>query len=212
MALDGSRPRLISQGSSKPCRIRRHRASCTLELRMALPRKDAGAKGTIAKPCVLLRQYCQTLRNEIISTGLRAEFATLSDEERIGIIDALEQQSNRRQANGDCAGLRRFRSSIRAGSSMTDIDALVEKLFPVTASDMLRDLAALDFTFVVPPKARARAWKQRDVTRAFRAASRAGVAIRIEIAPDGKLILSPIPGVPSTTHSYEADDIIARLR
>jgi hypothetical protein len=77
---------------------------------------------------------------------------------------------------------------------------------------MLRDLAALDFSFVIPPKARARAWKQRDVTRAFRAASRAGVAIRIEITPDGRLILSPILGVPSTTHSNDADDIVAKLR
>jgi hypothetical protein len=95
---------------------------------------------------------------------------------------------------------------------MTDIDALIERLFPVTSSDMLRDLGALDFSFIIPPKARARAWKQRDVTRAFRAASRAGVAIRIEIAPDGKLILSPIPGVPSTTNSNDADDIIAKLK
>jgi hypothetical protein len=95
---------------------------------------------------------------------------------------------------------------------MTDIDAIIEALFPITTSDILCDLAALDFSFVIPPKARARAWKQRDVTRAFRAASRAGVAIRIEIAPDGKLILSPIPGVPSTTHSNDSDDIIARPR
>ena len=95
---------------------------------------------------------------------------------------------------------------------MTDVDALIEALFPVSTSEILRDLAALDFSFVMPSKARARAWKQRDVTRAFRAASRAGVAIRIEIAPDGKLILSPIPGVPSTTHSNDADDIIARFR
>jgi hypothetical protein len=95
---------------------------------------------------------------------------------------------------------------------MTDIDAIIEALFPITTIDILRDLEALDFSFVVPPKARARAWKERDVTRAFRAASRAGVAIRIEIAPDGKLILSPIPGVPGTTHSNDADDIIARLR
>jgi hypothetical protein len=93
-----------------------------------------------------------------------------------------------------------------------DMGALIARWFPVTASDILRDLAALDFSFVIPPKARAHAWKQRDVTRAFRAASRAGVAIRIEITPDGKLILSPIPGVPSTTHSNDADDIIARLR
>jgi hypothetical protein len=95
---------------------------------------------------------------------------------------------------------------------MKDIGALVESLFPVTTSDMLRDLAALDFSFVIPPKARARAWKQRDVTRAFRAASRAGVAIRIEIVPDGKLILSSVPGAPSTIHTNDADDIIARLR
>ena len=55
---------------------------------------------------------------------------------------------------------------------MTDIDALIEELFPpVTAND-----------------------------------------IRIEIAPDGNLILSPIPGVPSTIHADDADDIIARLR
>lgn len=42
---------------------------------------------------------------------------------------------------------------------MTDIDALIKKLFPVTANGILRDLAALDFSFVIPPKARARAWK-----------------------------------------------------
>ena len=95
---------------------------------------------------------------------------------------------------------------------MTDIDAIIETLFPIATSDILRNLAALDFSFVIPPMARARAWKQRDVTRAFRAASRAGVTIRIEIAPDGKLILIPIPDVPSTTHSNDADDIIARLR
>jgi hypothetical protein len=95
---------------------------------------------------------------------------------------------------------------------MTDVDAIIEALFPITASEMLRDFAALDFSYVIPPKARARAWKQRDLTRAFRAASRAGVAIRIEIAPDGKLILSSIPGAPSTIHTNDADDIIARLR
>jgi hypothetical protein len=96
---------------------------------------------------------------------------------------------------------------------MTDIDALIEKLFPITTtSDILRNLAALDFSFVIPPMARARSWKQRDVTRAFRAASRAGVTVRIEIGSDGKLILIPIPDVPSTTHSNDADDIIARLR
>jgi hypothetical protein len=77
---------------------------------------------------------------------------------------------------------------------MTDVDAIIEALFPITTSDILRDLAALDFSFVIPPMARARPWKQRDVTRAFRAASRAGVAIRIEIAPDGKLSIIPVKG------------------
>ena len=74
---------------------------------------------------------------------------------------------------------------------------------------------ALDLSFIAPPlnrPQRRRSWTQRDVTRAFRAASRAGVAIRIEIAPDGKLILTPIPGVSSTTHSNDADDIIAKLK
>jgi hypothetical protein len=32
------------------------------------------------------------------------------------------------------------------------IDALVESLFPVTMSEILRDLTALDFSFVVPSK------------------------------------------------------------
>ena len=75
-----------------------------------------------------------------------------------------------------------------------DIDALVESLFPVTTSDMLRDLAALDFSFIIPPKARARAWKQRDVTRAFKAAKTAGLNVRIDIAPDGKLSIIPVKG------------------
>jgi hypothetical protein len=34
----------------------------------------------------------------------------------------------------------------------TDIGALIERLFPVTTSEILRDLAALDFSFVVPTK------------------------------------------------------------
>ena len=93
-----------------------------------------------------------------------------------------------------------------------DIDALVARLFPGSESDVWASVADLDFSFIIPRKAPARAWKQRDVTRAFRAASRAGVAIRVEIAPDGKLILSPIPGIPSTTPSNDADDIIARLK
>ena len=75
-----------------------------------------------------------------------------------------------------------------------DIDALVESLFPVTTIEILRDLTALDFTFVVPPKARARVWKQRDVTRAFKAAKTAGLNVRIDIAPDGKLSIIPVKG------------------
>jgi hypothetical protein len=35
---------------------------------------------------------------------------------------------------------------------MTDIDALIERLFPVATSEILRDYGALDFSFVVPPK------------------------------------------------------------
>ncbi len=77
---------------------------------------------------------------------------------------------------------------------MTDVDAIIEALFPITTSDILRDLAALDFTFVVPPKARARIWKQRDITRAFKAAKTAGLNVRIDIAPDGKLSIIPVKG------------------
>jgi hypothetical protein len=51
----------------------------------------------------------------------------------------------------------------------------------------------LDFTFVVPPKARARVWKQRDVTRAFKAAKTAGLNVR-DIAPDSKLSIIPVKG------------------
>jgi hypothetical protein len=76
-----------------------------------------------------------------------------------------------------------------------DMDTLVETLFPlVTTYDMLRDLAALDFSFVIPPEARARAWKQRDVTRAFKAAKTAGLNVRVDIAPDGKLSIIPVKG------------------
>ena len=35
---------------------------------------------------------------------------------------------------------------------MADIDALIERLFPFTTREMLRDLAGLDFSFVVPSK------------------------------------------------------------
>jgi hypothetical protein len=70
------------------------------------------------------------------------------------------------------------------------LTTLVESLFPVTTREILRNLTALDFTFVVPPKARARVWKQRDVTRAFKAAKTA----RIDIAPDSKLSIIPVKG------------------
>jgi hypothetical protein len=75
-----------------------------------------------------------------------------------------------------------------------DMDALIARLFPITTKDMLRDLAALDFSFVIPPKARARPWKQRDVTRAFKAAKTAGLNVRVDIAPDGKLSIIPVKG------------------
>jgi hypothetical protein len=63
-----------------------------------------------------------------------------------------------------------------------DIDALIEQLFPVSTSDIWRGLADLDFSFIIPPKARARAWKQRDITRAFKAAKTAGLNVRIDSA------------------------------
>jgi hypothetical protein len=75
-----------------------------------------------------------------------------------------------------------------------EIDALIEWLFPVMASEILRDLEAFDFSFVIPSKARARTWKQRDVTRAFKAAKTAGLNVRIDIAPDGKLSIIPMKG------------------
>jgi hypothetical protein len=75
-----------------------------------------------------------------------------------------------------------------------DIDALIEQLFPVSTSDIWRGLADLDFSFIIPPKARARAWKQRDITRAFKAAKTAGLNVRIDIAPDGKLSIIPVKG------------------
>jgi hypothetical protein len=37
---------------------------------------------------------------------------------------------------------------------MTEMDALIERLFPVTTGEILRDNAALDFSFVVPSKVR----------------------------------------------------------
>jgi hypothetical protein len=45
-------------------------------------------------------------------------------------------------------------ASVRKHHRMTevDVDALIEKLFPVTATEMLRDLASLDFSIVVPSK------------------------------------------------------------
>jgi hypothetical protein len=35
---------------------------------------------------------------------------------------------------------------------MPDTDALIERLFPVTTSEILRDPAASDFSFVMPSK------------------------------------------------------------
>ena len=51
-----------------------------------------------------------------------AEFATLSDEERIGYDRCFRETT--RQANADCARLRRFRSSIRVG--FLDLSAAIE--------------------------------------------------------------------------------------
>jgi hypothetical protein len=44
---------------------------------------------------------------------------------------------------------------------------------------------------------RRRTWKQRDITRALRAAEKAGVTTRVEITPDGKLSLVPESRLPN---------------
>ena len=87
-----------------------------------------------------------------------------------------------------------------------DMDALIERLF--TTNDILRDLAALDFSFVIPPKVRARAWKQRDVTRAFKAAKTAGLNVRIDIAPDGKISIIPLTGPQDSPKTNEWDSVL----
>jgi hypothetical protein len=68
-------------------------------------------------------------------------------------------------------------------------------------------LAAV-FSLPPLPKHRAQTWKQRDLTRALRACQAAGVAVRVEILPDGKLVLNPIASTPDTD---DTDDILARL-
>ena len=69
------------------------------------------------------------------------------------------------EPNGRCSGLGRNAdqpvedlSPLRRDSSSTkhhqmpDTDALIERLFPVTTSEILRDPAASDFSFVMPSK------------------------------------------------------------
>ena len=80
------------------------------------------------------------------------------------------------------------------------IDAVIDAAFGLPL--------AVDFSLPPLPKHRAHTWKQRDVTRAFRACQAAGVAVRVEILPDGKLVLIPIASTPDTD---DTDDIIARL-
>jgi hypothetical protein len=88
----------------------------------------------------------------------------------------------------------------------------------ITAPDDFLIDAVIDAAFGSPrevnfslpplPKHRAHTWKQRDVTRGLRACQAAGVAVRVEILPDGKLVLIPIASTPDTDNT---DDILARL-
>jgi hypothetical protein len=94
---------------------------------------------------------------------------------------------------------------------MTEPDAL-DMLLDAMVGDLFVNLAALDFSFIVPrSKPRAGSWKQRDVTRALRAAAAAGIEVRIEIEPDGKLILVPVTVMTVTDDPQSDDDILARL-
>jgi hypothetical protein len=64
------------------------------------------------------------------------------------------------------------------------------------------DLAGL-FKDVRPePRRRHRAWTQRDISRALRAAKAAGVEVR-EITPDGRITLVPTKMVPAATDTDE---------
>jgi hypothetical protein len=81
------------------------------------------------------------------------------------------------------------------------IDAVIDAAFGLPL--------AVDFSLPTLPKRRGHTWKQRDVTRALRACQAAGVAARVEILPDGKLVLIPIASTPDTD---DTDDILARLK
>jgi hypothetical protein len=59
------------------------------------------------------------------------------------------------------------------------------------------------------PGNRRRAFNQRDITRAFRAAKAAGLEVRVELTPDGRITLVPQPGVANG--AGDDDDILARL-
>jgi hypothetical protein len=59
------------------------------------------------------------------------------------------------------------------------------------------------------PRRRHRAWTQRDITRLIRGAKAAGIEARVELTPDGRLILIPEPLVPNG--AGDDDDILARL-
>jgi hypothetical protein len=54
-------------------------------------------------------------------------------------------------------------------------------------------------------------WKQRDATRALRAARAAGIEARVDIAPDGKISIIPLIGPqepPKKTNEW--DDVLGK--
>jgi hypothetical protein len=75
--------------------------------------------------------------------------------------------------------------------------------------------AAVKAMSAKPPMTRRRSWRQRDVTRALRAAKAAGLEARVEITPDGRLIVSasdqPVPSGNGMAKDA-ADVVLARLR
>jgi hypothetical protein len=73
-----------------------------------------------------------------------------------------------------------------------DLDALLDAAAAMD-SLMLDGIVAACLDLYIPKiKTRRRSWKQCDVARALRAAKAAGFLVRVEIEPDGRIVLVPV--------------------
>ena len=93
-----------------------------------------------------------------------------------------------------------------------DILAACQPLLDDLATQSLASLAEFDFSSLRDmPRRRRRSFNQRDISRALRAAKAAGFLVRVEIEPDGRIVLVPVSSMEAASE-FDADDIVARLK